>query len=67
MSTPYPTTPAAPPSDTVMITVDGVPMKAKKGEMLIRVTDANDVYVPRFCYHEKLAVAANCRMCLVEV
>jgi len=50
-----------------MITVDGVPMKAKKGEMLIRVTDANDVYVPRFCYHEKLAVAANCRMCLVEV
>ena len=67
MSTPNPTAPAAKPSDTVMITVDGVPMKAKKGEMLIRVTDANDVYVPRFCYHEKLAVAANCRMCLVEV
>jgi NADH-quinone oxidoreductase subunit G len=42
-------------------------MKARKGEMLIRVTDANDVYVPRLCYHEKLAVAANCRMCLVEV
>jgi NADH-quinone oxidoreductase subunit G len=42
-------------------------MKARKGEMLIRVTDANDVYVPRFCYHEKLPVAANCRMCLVEV
>jgi NADH-quinone oxidoreductase subunit G len=53
--------------DSVTITVDGVPMKARKGEMLIRVTDANDVYVPRFCYHEKLAVAANCRMCLVEV
>jgi NADH-quinone oxidoreductase subunit G len=53
--------------DTVTITVDGVPMKARKGEMLIRVTDANDVYVPRFCYHEKLPVAANCRMCLVEV
>jgi NADH-quinone oxidoreductase subunit G len=63
MSTPNP----APPSDTVTITVDGVPMKARKGEMLIRVTDANDVYVPRFCYHEKLPVAANCRMCLVEV
>src|SRR5688500_8073966 len=60
---------AAPPpvSDTVMITGEGVPVKAKKGEMLIRVTDANDVYVPRFCYHEKLKVAANCRMCLVEV
>jgi NADH-quinone oxidoreductase subunit G len=60
-------TPPPPPSDTVMITVDGVPVKAKKGEMLIRVTDANDVYVPRFCYHEKLKIAANCRMCLVEV
>ncbi len=63
MSTPNP----AAPADTVTITVDGVPVKAKKGEMLIRVTDANDVYVPRFCYHEKLPVAANCRMCLVEV
>jgi NADH-quinone oxidoreductase subunit G len=65
-------TPAAPPpapvaSDTVNITVDGVAMKAKKGEMLIRVTDAHDIYVPRFCYHDKLPVAANCRMCLVEV
>src|SRR5437764_129452 len=35
--------------------------------MLIRVTDAHGAYVPRFCYHEKLSVAANCRMCLVEV
>ena len=51
----------------VNIEVDGVPMKARKGEMIIRVTDANQVYVPRFCYHEKLTVAANCRMCLVEV
>ncbi|MEO8315511.1 MAG: NADH-quinone oxidoreductase subunit NuoG, partial [Pseudomonadota bacterium] len=65
-------TPAAPPpapvvSDTVNITVDGIAMKAKKGEMLIRVTDAHDIYVPRFCYHDKLPIAANCRMCLVEV
>jgi len=35
--------------------------------MLIEVTDANDIYVPRFCYHKKLSVAANCRMCLVDV
>src|SRR5687768_15650860 len=54
-------------SDEVNIEVNGVPMKARKGQMVIHVTDANDVYVPRFCYHEKLAVAANCRMCLVEV
>src|SRR3984957_18190268 len=47
--------------------VNGVPMKARKGEMIIRVTDANGAYVPRFCYHDKLSIAANCRMCLVEV
>jgi NADH-quinone oxidoreductase subunit G len=51
----------------VNIEVNGVPMKARKGEMIIRVTDANGVYIPRFCYHDKLAIAANCRMCLVEV
>jgi NADH-quinone oxidoreductase subunit G len=66
MSTPA-SPPPAPVSDMVTVTVDGIPMKAKKGEMLIRVTDAHDIYVPRFCYHEKLPVAANCRMCLVEV
>jgi NADH-quinone oxidoreductase subunit G len=54
-------------SDEVNIEVNGVPMKARKGQMVIHVTDANDVYVPRFCYHEKLPIAANCRMCLVEV
>ena len=51
----------------VNIEVNGVPMKARKGEMIIRVTDANGVYIPRFCYHDKLSIAANCRMCLVEV
>ena len=35
--------------------------------MIIHVTDAQDAYVPRFCYHDKLPIAANCRMCLVEV
>jgi NADH-quinone oxidoreductase subunit G len=56
-----------PATDTVNVTVDGVPVTARKGEMIIRVTDAHGIYVPRFCYHEKLPVAANCRMCLVEV
>ena len=51
----------------VNMEVDGVPVKARKGDMIIRVTDANNVYVPRFCYHDKLTVAANCRMCLVEI
>jgi NADH-quinone oxidoreductase subunit G len=53
--------------DTIKIEVDGRELEARKGQMLIEVTDAHDIYVPRFCYHKKLAVAANCRMCLVEV
>jgi NADH-quinone oxidoreductase subunit G len=53
--------------DQVNIEVDGVPVKAHKGEMIIRATDRVGIYVPRFCYHEKLTIAANCRMCLVEV
>ncbi|HEY5682444.1 MAG TPA: NADH-quinone oxidoreductase subunit NuoG [Sulfuricaulis sp.] len=57
--------PAAP--DTVTIEVDGRKLQARKGEMLIKVTDAAGIYIPRFCYHNKLSVAANCRMCLVDV
>jgi NADH-quinone oxidoreductase subunit G len=53
--------------DRVTIEVDGRPLKARKGVMLIEVTDAADIYIPRFCYHKKLSIAANCRMCLVEV
>ncbi len=53
--------------DTVQIEVNGVPVTARKGQMLIEVTDEADAYVPRFCYHPKLTIAANCRMCLVEV
>jgi len=53
--------------ELVNIEVDGVPVKARKGAMIIQATDAQGAYVPRFCYHEKLSIAANCRMCLVEV
>ena len=58
---------ANPQEDLVNVEVDGVPVKARKGAMIIHVTDAQQAYVPRFCYHDKLPVAANCRMCLVEV
>src|SRR3990172_3136613 len=54
-------------SDEITIEVNGKTLAARKGQMLIEVTDANGIYVPRFCYHKKLTVAANCRMCLVEV
>jgi NADH-quinone oxidoreductase subunit G len=53
--------------DLVTIEVDGRKLEARKGTMLIDVTDAAGIYIPRFCYHKKLSVAANCRMCLVEV
>jgi len=53
--------------ELVTITVDGQELKAPKGAMLISVTDKESIRVPRFCYHEKLSVSANCRMCLVEV
>ena len=53
--------------DIVNIEVDGKPVEAKKGQMIIEATDGVGAYVPRFCYHEKLSIAANCRMCLVEV
>ncbi|GAB4511196.1 MAG: NADH-quinone oxidoreductase subunit NuoG [Sulfuricaulis sp.] len=56
-----------PAADTVTIEVDGRKIAARKGQMLIEVTDASGIYVPRFCYHNKLSVAANCRMCLVDV
>lgn len=53
--------------DLVSIEIDGKPFKAKKGAMVIQVADDAGIYIPRFCYHEKLSVAANCRMCLVDV
>ena len=53
--------------DCVNVEVDGKPVQARRGQMIIEVTDGLQVYVPRFCYHPKLSIAANCRMCLVEV
>lgn len=52
--------------DKITIEVDGVAVEASRGEMVIQVTDRIGNYIPRFCYHEKLSIAANCRMCLVE-
>lgn len=49
------------------IEINGKKMTAKDGEMIIKVAEDNGVWIPRFCYHRKLKIAANCRMCLVEV
>ncbi|MEO7837048.1 MAG: NADH-quinone oxidoreductase subunit NuoG, partial [Acidimicrobiales bacterium] len=53
--------------ETVSITVDGVTMAAKPGEMVIAAAERNGVYIPRFCYHPRLRTVGMCRMCLVEV
>jgi NADH-quinone oxidoreductase subunit G len=53
--------------DLVNIEIDGRPLKAPRGAMVITVADDAGIFIPRFCYHKKLSVAANCRMCLVEV
>ena len=53
--------------DTVAIEIDGRPLEVRKGSMVIEAADAAGIAIPRFCYHKKLSVAANCRMCLVEV
>lgn len=55
------------PPDHVTVFIDGVEMAAPKGSMIIHAADKAGIAIPRFCYHDKLAVAANCRMCLVEV
>ncbi len=53
--------------DVVNIEINGVAMTAPKGSMIIQAADKAGIPVPRFCYHEKLPIAANCRMCLVDV
>jgi NADH-quinone oxidoreductase subunit G len=59
-----PTTPAAP--DLVNIEIDGKPMQVPKNSMIIAAADKAGIPIPRFCYHDKLPIAANCRMCMVE-
>ncbi len=49
------------------IEIDGNKLEVEEGSMVIEAADAAGIYIPRFCYHKKLSVAANCRMCLVEV
>jgi len=53
--------------DQITFEVDGITMQGRKGDVLIEVADKAGITIPRFCYHRKLSIAANCRMCLVEV
>lgn len=50
-----------------LIEINGKKFEAETGTMIIEIADHNHIQIPRFCYHKKLSIAANCRMCLVEV
>ena len=51
----------------VTLTIDGVEVVAKPGTNLIEAANAVDIEIPFYCYHKRLTIAANCRMCLVKV
>ncbi len=61
-----PAAPAVPP-DHVTVEIDGQSLVVPKNSMIIAAADKAGIQIPRFCYHEKLPIAANCRMCMVEV
>ncbi len=49
------------------ITINGKEVEFEKGMTVLQACELADVEIPRFCYHEKLSIAGNCRMCLVEM
>ncbi|MCK5896306.1 MAG: NADH-quinone oxidoreductase subunit G [Cocleimonas sp.] len=51
----------------ITIEINAEKLEVKPDAMLIEVADDAGIHIPRFCYHNKLSIAANCRMCLVEV
>lgn len=51
----------------VKIEIDGQTLEVPQGQMVIEAADHAGIPIPRFCYHKKLSIAANCRMCLVDV
>ena len=49
------------------LTVDGIEVEVPPGSTVLQAIEAAGKEVPRFCYHERLSIAGNCRMCLVEI
>jgi len=52
---------------TVNIELDGQALEVPVNSTIMDAANRAGVYIPHFCYHRKLSIAANCRMCLVEV
>lgn len=59
--------PAKTNDSTVKLTIDGVEVMAEKGELLISAAQKAGIFIPRFCYHDRLKPVGMCRMCLVEI
>src|SRR6516164_242157 len=55
------------PRDMPKTKIDGVEVEYEEGLTVLQVCEQAGVEIPRFCYHERLSVAGNCRMCLVEI
>ena len=51
----------------IEINLDGQTVSVTEGSMIMHAADKAGTYIPHFCYHKKLSIAANCRMCLVDV
>ncbi|KAI8613123.1 NADH-quinone oxidoreductase [Chytriomyces sp. MP71] len=51
----------------IEVFIDGQSVKIEQGSAIIQACEQAGVDIPRFCYHERLAIAGNCRMCLVEI
>jgi NADH-quinone oxidoreductase subunit G len=49
------------------VTVDGIELEVPQGATVLQACELAGKEIPRFCYHERLSIAGNCRMCLVEV
>ncbi|CAG8704321.1 16713_t:CDS:2, partial [Acaulospora morrowiae] len=58
---------SAPRSQEIEVFVDGNPVLIEQGSAVIQACEKAGYTIPRFCYHERLSVAGNCRMCLVEL
>jgi len=59
------TTPVDP--NAVSLTINGKAVSARKGDLIIAAADKSNEFIPRFCYHPRMAPAGMCRQCLVEV
>ena len=51
----------------IEVEIDGRKVEVREGSTLMDAAGKLGIFIPHFCYHKKLTIAANCRMCLVEV